>query len=309
MSYVGIVQWLAAARQATGARGADADDHDGLRRRGLVVPWRRARVGLPAHLDRELAREPRRAHPRRPGRDRRGRRRRRDRALVRAVVQRAGRLRLLGRALPAPVRSPADLPALVIAGWYDCFLAGSLRSFANRERTRDRLIVGPWGHEPTLTHLVGERALGAAGDPRTCSTCASARWTSIARRWRARNPPGPRVLAYVLGGRAGSSSSRGLRRARDARRCELSGAGAFRAGPDELPMPAAAGACRAACRAADSARTTSEPLAEGGRAVRLDAAVPAGGLVATGRVTAQADGRRDRRRAASVGRDPLPRRR
>ena len=93
-----------------------------------------------------------------------------------------------------------DLPALIIAGWYDCFLAGSLRSFADRQGARDRLIVGPWGHEPTLTHLVGERALGSSG----FSDVFGLRERAL-DFYRAalagEDPPGPRVLAYLLGGR------------------------------------------------------------------------------------------------------------
>ena len=55
------------------------------------------------------------------------------------------------------------MPILHVAGWYDCFLAGTLRSFATPRRAADRLIVGPWAHDSSYSHLVGERHLGVAG--------------------------------------------------------------------------------------------------------------------------------------------------
>jgi uncharacterized protein len=41
-------------------------------------------------------------------------------------------------------------PALHLAGWYDIFLAGSLENFVELERRigRQKLVVGPWTHEP-----------------------------------------------------------------------------------------------------------------------------------------------------------------
>ncbi len=60
-------------------------------------------------------------------------------------------------------REAIDVPILHVAGWYDCFLAGTLRSFATPRRAADRLIVGPWAHDSDYSHLVGERHLGIAG--------------------------------------------------------------------------------------------------------------------------------------------------
>ena len=111
---------------------------------------------------------------------------------------------------PAPGSVSDELPALVIAGWYDCFVGGSLRSFSRRHGPRDRLIVGPWGHEPSLTHLIGERALGSAGRPRS-SACAGGRSPSTGRCSTARSRPGLACWPTSCGPAAGSSSNRGRR--------------------------------------------------------------------------------------------------
>jgi uncharacterized protein len=60
-------------------------------------------------------------------------------------------------------RADVEVPILTVAGWYDLFLAGSLRAFQRSMGPRDRLIIGPWGHTQDLSHLVGEVNLGVAG--------------------------------------------------------------------------------------------------------------------------------------------------
>jgi predicted acyl esterase len=96
-------------------------------------------------------------------------------------------------------RGDVRVPALVIAGWYDVFAAASLRSFARSRDPRDRLIAGPWGHDRGLSHLVGEGSAGAAGSGED----VVARWTLdfYAAILDGRDPPPPRVRAYVLGAR------------------------------------------------------------------------------------------------------------
>jgi putative CocE/NonD family hydrolase len=54
------------------------------------------------------------------------------------------------------------VPSLHIAGWYDCFLQGSLDNYVamaalGREA---RLIVGPWRHDIALSDPIGERCFG-----------------------------------------------------------------------------------------------------------------------------------------------------
>jgi predicted acyl esterase len=56
-----------------------------------------------------------------------------------------------------------DLPKLSIGGWYDVFVDATLRAHARGRNPWDRLIVGPWGHDRVLSHLVGDRNLGGAG--------------------------------------------------------------------------------------------------------------------------------------------------
>jgi predicted acyl esterase len=187
----------------------------------------------------------------------------------------------------SPVMSAVskDLPALVIAGWYDCFLAGSLRSFADRNAPRDRLIVGPWGHEPTLTHLVGERALGASG----AADSFGVRDRALAFYHAAlagQDPPGPRVLAYLLGRRdwlaLESWPPPGARQLT----LELAGSGSFRAGPDALPRARGGRRLQGGAPGGGFGPRDQRPLVEGGHAAHLDVTVPAEGLLATGRVTA-----------------------
>ena len=131
MSYVGVVQWLAASRRPPALRGADADDHDGLGRpragrsaaacskSGFLRTWIANSLAPPelrvlddldavAEGGGDLTAIAPWSAP---------------------VVRRAGRLGLLGGARPGPGSVSTELPALVIAGWYDCFLGGSLRSF------------------------------------------------------------------------------------------------------------------------------------------------------------------------------------
>lgn len=97
-------------------------------------------------------------------------------------------------------RDEIDVPVLVIAGWYDVFCDASLRSFARSRHERDRLIVGPWGHDPLVSHLVGDANVGIAG-----SGVADPLFARMLGFYDAvlddRAPESPRVLAYVLGER------------------------------------------------------------------------------------------------------------
>jgi uncharacterized protein len=64
---------------------------------------------------------------------------------------------------PLRARDDISVPALVIGGWYDVFCDASLRSFARSRHKHDRLVVGPWGHDAQLSHLIGEVNVGFAG--------------------------------------------------------------------------------------------------------------------------------------------------
>ena len=62
-----------------------------------------------------------------------------------------------------------DVPALHVAGWYDIFVAGTLRSFSSLRRDgRDRggragqkLVVGPWHHMPWWPLGIADEGVGA----------------------------------------------------------------------------------------------------------------------------------------------------
>ncbi|EQB29669.1 hypothetical protein M529_23105 [Sphingobium ummariense RL-3] len=58
------------------------------------------------------------------------------------------------------------VPALIVAGWYDIFIRGSIDQFvglrsrarSDGARTKSRLIVGPWAHHPQ-SKMTGEQIL------------------------------------------------------------------------------------------------------------------------------------------------------
>jgi uncharacterized protein len=97
-------------------------------------------------------------------------------------------------------RDDLNVPALAIGGWYDVFCDATLRSFARSRHPHDRLIVGPWGHDPYLDHLVGEVNLGFAG-----AGAADPLFEKMLDFYDAaieeRESGLPRVSVYVLGAR------------------------------------------------------------------------------------------------------------
>lgn len=98
------------------------------------------------------------------------------------------------------------VPALHIGGWYDIFLAGTLRNYAElrkraagaRARAGQRLIVGPWAH--AVPHdTVGEVTFGLdASQAALDLTAAHLRWFDAAL---ADGPldDEPRVRLFVMG--------------------------------------------------------------------------------------------------------------
>jgi uncharacterized protein len=62
------------------------------------------------------------------------------------------------RLSPASVSSNMQVPTLMVGGWYDILLAGTLSAykyFAAANRVPVRLIVGPWSHMPWARRLSG----------------------------------------------------------------------------------------------------------------------------------------------------------
>jgi putative CocE/NonD family hydrolase len=98
-------------------------------------------------------------------------------------------------------RDDLKVPVLAIGGWYDVFCDATLRSFARSRHPHDRLIVGPWGHDAGLDHLVGSVSLGFAGNG-TADPLFARMLDFYDAAAEEREPALPRVRVYVLGARA-----------------------------------------------------------------------------------------------------------
>jgi predicted acyl esterase len=95
----------------------------------------------------------------------------------------------------------AGVPILALGGWYDTFLRATLRAFAEDSNPRSRLIIGPWGHDGWLSHLVGEQNLGWAGSGEDLDYLGRQQAFYRAAVERV-DPESPRVSAYVLRSRS-----------------------------------------------------------------------------------------------------------
>jgi uncharacterized protein len=91
------------------------------------------------------------------------------------------------------------IPVVAVAGWYDIFLMGTIRSFERARNPWNRLIIGPWAHADSLSHLVGDADLGFEGE----GAATLFGWLiDFYDDVLADRPPRlPRVRAYVLGAR------------------------------------------------------------------------------------------------------------
>jgi hypothetical protein len=147
-----------------------------------------------------------------------------------------------------------------------------------------------------LSHLVGERALGSAGaaDILGLGERALAFYRSALA---GEDPPGPRVLAYQLGGRRWLELEAWPPPRARPLTLELTGSGSFRAGPAELPSASGGRRLQGGAPGGGFGPRDQRPVLEGGYALRLDASVPAGGVEAAGRVTAALT-------VATTGEDP-----
>src|SRR5215208_7899620 len=164
MSYVGATQWLAAAASPPALSGIaptlSSDDYaegwsytDGVTELGFLATWNAIDL---APFDERWHDEPIRASDELE-------------ELARAAPWSADWFRAgaesdywLARSV-AHRRDEVTVPVLVIGGWYDVFCGASLRSFARSRHEHDRLVMGPWGHDSELSHLVGDANVGIAG--------------------------------------------------------------------------------------------------------------------------------------------------
>jgi predicted acyl esterase len=199
-SYVGATQWLAAASRPSGlaavAPALSADDYgdgwtfrNGVLELGFVAAWIAAGLGP---IDGLWLDGIERAH-----------------ADPECLVGLAPWVRewftqpqdsRYWRERSATAARAVGIPALSIGGWYDIFLAGTLRAHGARHNPADRLIIGPWGHDVRLSHVVGERNLGGPGSGKVVDV-AGRTLDFFADVLDGRDPGLPPVLAYVLGGR------------------------------------------------------------------------------------------------------------
>jgi uncharacterized protein len=201
MSYVGATQWLAAAAAPPALRGIaptlSSDDFadgwsytNGVPELGFLATWNAIDLAPPEERWYE--------DPLRAADDPEG--------LARVAPWLAEWLR--GEAKSdywssrsvAHRRGDVTVPALVIGGWYDLFCDASLRSFARSRHEHDRLIIGPWGHDAQLSHLVGEANVGIAGSGIVVDLFGTL--LDFYDAVLAAEAPGlPRVSVYVLGAR------------------------------------------------------------------------------------------------------------
>jgi putative CocE/NonD family hydrolase len=201
MSYVGATQWLAAAAAPPALMGIaptlSSDDYaegwsysSGVPELGFLASWSAA--DLPP-FERRWYDDPLRGADDREGlaqiapwsaewlRERAGS----DYWRERSVAHRRGDL---------------NVPVLAIGGWYDVFCDATLRSFARSTHPHDRLIVGPWGHDADLDHLVGDASLGFAGSDKADPLFAKM-LDFYDAAVEGRESALPRVSVYVLGAR------------------------------------------------------------------------------------------------------------
>jgi putative CocE/NonD family hydrolase len=201
MSYVGATQWLAAAAAPPALRGIaptlSSDDYaegwsytDGVPELGFLATWNAIDL---APLDQRWYDDPLR------GCD--------DLDALAAMTPwsaewlRSGAESDYWRSRSvAHRRDDVTVPALVIGGWYDVFCDASLRSFARSRHEHDRLVVGPWGHDAQLSHLVGDANVGIEGSGMVAEPFGTI--LDFYDAVLAGEAPGlPRVSVYALGAR------------------------------------------------------------------------------------------------------------
>lgn len=89
------------------------------------------------------------------------------------------------------------VPSMIIGGWYDILLRGTLRSWDMSTNPADRLIIGPWGHVASPSHLIGDRDLGYAGSVSALGL-HDRMLDFFDDALNGASPRGPRALVYEL---------------------------------------------------------------------------------------------------------------
>lgn len=133
----------------------------------------------------------------------------------------------------SPSQEQVAIPTLHIGGWYDVFLDGTISGFTTSPRPADRLIVGPWGHDPELSHLVGGCNTGNGGNGRAFDVCGKT-LAYLTAAITGDNPMLPPVSVYVLGWRGWVACDAWPPEGAREIDCPMSG-GAFDVDPADLP--------------------------------------------------------------------------
>ena len=175
------------------------------------------------------------------------------------------------------------VPALSLGGWYDVFVSGTLRAFAARRHPHDRLIVGPWGHDHALGHIVGERDLGVQGAAESIGL-ADRILDFYDHALRGEPSALAPVTAYVLGARRWVELPAWPPPQARTRECPL-GTGGFAVDPEDLPPALGGRALRVMVPDAGFGPRDQRPVAA--RADVLALPLERGPLTLAGPVTAR----------------------
>jgi predicted acyl esterase len=185
----------------------------------------------------------------------------------------------------SPRTEDVEAPAFIVGGWYDVFVAGTLRAHARARHPWTRLVIGPWGHDGSYSQLVGEADLGAAGDGVVLRERMLA---FLAAVLEGREPPGPPVSAYVLGRRAWLDLPAWPPADAAPRSLALAGHGEIAVDPTDLPSPDGGRGLLVGVPGGGWGVRDQRPTAARPDTIVLAAAVPSDApVLATGPVTAR----------------------
>ncbi len=134
-------------------------------------------------------------------------------------------------------RAEIEVPALISSGWYDIFLAGTIGSWERSCNPLDQLVIGPWGHDPYLSYLVGDINTGIAGAGAVLFPWVVDFYDAILSE---REPDSPRARAYALNARRWLGFDAWPPPSATATAIPLEEAAAFAVDPDD-PVPSRGG--------------------------------------------------------------------
>jgi len=135
---------------------------------------------------------------------------------------------------PRSALGEIGVPAFVIGGWYDLLLRGTLADRGDGG-SRDRLLIGPWGHVIAPTPLIARRDLGHEGTVAAIGLHARI-LDFFDAAIRGREPATPPVEVFALGARRWTASEAWPPPSVDTvLDLEIDGDGAIAVDPERLP--------------------------------------------------------------------------